>query len=68
MHAIMTSIFHRLTRANQSLRSLDKSSPRREGEALASVTNMQAVIVEAQSNPIFQPSTARQTPAARSIG
>jgi hypothetical protein len=38
MHDIMAGIFHRLTRANQSLRNLDHSFPRREGEALASVT------------------------------
>ena len=38
MHGIMAGIFHELTRAPQSLRSLDQSSPRREGEVPASVT------------------------------
>jgi hypothetical protein len=43
MHGIMASIFHRLTRATQHSRSLDRSSPRREGEALASVTPEAAI-------------------------
>ena len=38
MHGIMVGSFHRLTRAAQCSRSFAKSSPRCEGEALASVT------------------------------
>jgi hypothetical protein len=43
MHGIMASIFHRLTRPIQHSRRLDRSSPRREGEALASVTIQAAI-------------------------
>jgi len=38
MHGIMAGIFHRLTCATQCSRSINNLSPRREGEALASVT------------------------------
>jgi hypothetical protein len=41
MHGILANIFHRLTRVTRRSRSLDQSSPRREGETLASVTDDQ---------------------------